>query len=82
MKLHVSPKEMGEMYFYDIMLLYNRYEQYVKDENERIENEQKEYNEQNPPVNYDNIQKNVSDMSNRMGNMNFDSISKGVVGLG
>ena len=70
------------MYFYDIMLLYNRYEQYVSEENERAKTEQEEYENSYQQPDSSDISKSISDMSNKMGNINLDSISKGMVGLG
>lgn len=84
MKLHISPKEMGEMYFYDIMLLYKRYEAYVKEENESAEKTNTEYNEQDQqqqPPDYNSVTKNVADMANKIGSLSMDSIGKGYVGF-
>lgn len=34
---------MGEMFFYDIMMLYQRWEAFAKEENEQQETQQQEY---------------------------------------
>lgn len=55
---------MGRMYFYDIMMLFDRYNAYVKEENEAQEAQQKQYEED-----YQEKQMNPSDM---MRNMNYN----------
>ena len=70
------------MYFYDIMLLYNRYEQYVKDENERAKADEENANaEITSQPNYGSITKSVSEMTGKVGSLTADSISRGIVGL-
>jgi uncharacterized coiled-coil protein SlyX len=79
MKLHITPLEMGKMYFYDIMMLYNRYEEYVKEENEAQEKQQAEYNEQygDQQAKYDNMQLQMSQMTQKMGSITPSSITSG-----
>ena len=79
MKLHITPLEMGKMYFYDIMMLYNRYEEYVKEENEAQEKQQAEYNEQygDHQAKYDNMQSQMSQMTQKMGSITPSSITSG-----
>lgn len=79
MKLNISPIEMGQMYFYDIMMLYNRYEAFVKDEKEAQEKQQEEYNEQygNPQDQYSNIQSQISQATQKMGSLTPSSITSG-----
>jgi uncharacterized coiled-coil protein SlyX len=79
MKLHITPLEMGKMYFYDIMMLYNRYEEYVKEENEAQEKQQAEYNEQycDQQAKYDNMQSQMSQMTQKMGSITPSSITSG-----
>lgn len=79
LKLHISPEEMGKMYFYDIMMLHDRYSEYVKEENEAQENQQRQYEEQ-----YQQQQHDPGDMMRSMSkNMpnysipNMDSLTKG-----
>ena len=79
MKLHISPAEMGKMYFYDIMMLYNRYEAFVKDEREAQEKQQAEYDEQygNPQEQYSNIQSQISQATSKIGSLTPSSITSG-----
>jgi len=73
MRLHIGPEEMGRMFFYDIMLLYHRYEKYVTEENERQEREQDEYEKQHNDA-YDNMSSMKSDMANMMSKFAYPSI--------
>ena len=82
MKLHITPEQMGEMFFYDIMMLYDRYKQYVEEENEAQENQQKAYEEgyqqnMNPSDMIRSAQKNMPNYSN----MNMGNLTKGFKGL-
>lgn len=58
---------MWEMPFYDIMLLYNTYSDYVDKENERSEKEQaryqEQYQEQQAEYNINKYKQNIPDMS-------------------
>lgn len=67
------------MYFYDIMMLYNRYDEYVKEENEAQEKQQAEYNEQygDQQAKYDNMQSQMSQMTQKMGSITPSSITSG-----
>ena len=51
------------MYFYDIMLLYHRYEDYVKEENESQKQQQEEYEEQQA-----DMRAEMSSIQNNMNN--------------
>lgn len=79
MKLHISPADMGKMYFYDIMMLYNRYEEFVKDEREAQEKQQAEYDEQygSPYDQYSNIQSQISQATSKIGSLTPGSITSG-----
>ena len=68
---------MGNMYFYDIMLLYNRYEQYVNEENERAKSQQEEYENSVEQPDYGNIQNQMSNMAHQ----SMDTITRGFTGL-
>ncbi len=48
LKLHISPLEMWQMPFYDIMLLYRAYEEVVNEEKKNEEKQRKEYEEEMP----------------------------------
>ena len=79
MKLNIPPCEMGKMFFYDIMLLYNRYEAYVKDEHEAQQKQEAEYRDQygEPSSQYSNISQQVSQMSQKMGSITPSKITSG-----
>lgn len=68
---------MEKMFFYDIMLLYKKYEEYVKEENKQ-QGEYESYSEQ-----YESKMNDLSDMKNTISNMsyndfgNMDKIVKG-----
>ena len=73
---------MGKMYFYDISMLYDRYEDYVNKENEEQEKQQQEYEDKYQE--YQNIDPGsmMRSVSNQMpnyniGGFNADSITKG-----
>ena len=51
------------MYFYDIMMLYHRYEDYIKEENESQKMQQAEYEEQQA-----DMKAEISSMQNSMSN--------------
>jgi hypothetical protein len=74
-KLHISPEEMGRMSFYDIMLLYERYNAYIEEENERDATQQKAYEEQYNQQQFDPGSM-MRSMSNNMPNM--DTLTKGL----
>lgn len=63
LKLHISPDVLEKMYFYDIMLLYHRYEDYVKEENESQKQQQEEYEEQQA-----DMRAEMSSIQNNMNN--------------
>ena len=67
------------MYFYDIMLLYNRYEAYLKDEKEAQEKQQAEYDMQygNPGDQYSNMQSQISQATAKIGSLTQNSITSG-----
>ena len=46
LRLHITPIEMWKMPFYDIMLLYRAYEEYVNKENEEQTKQQEQYEQQ------------------------------------
>ena len=79
MKLHISPAEMGEMYFYDIMLLYKKYEAYVKEEQEQQAKQQEEYEQEygNPMDKYSDVQSQMSKVASNMGSLTPSSITSG-----
>ena len=67
------------MAFYDIMLLYRKYEEFVNEENEQQMDQQKKYEEeyQDKMPNYNDIGRQMSDVTRNMGNMNPSSITSG-----
>lgn len=69
MKLHIPPCEMDKMFFYDIMMLYNRYSDYVDKENEANKKEQERYSEE-----YESQKSEYSSMTNKAMNYNTPSI--------
>ena len=79
MKLNISPIEMGQTYFYDIMMLYNRYEAFLKDEKEAQDKQQAEYEEQygNPQDQYSNMQSQISQATSKIGSLTPSSITSG-----
>lgn len=83
MKLHITPEQMGGMFFYDIMMLYDRYKQYVEEENEAQENQQKAYEEnyQQNNINPSDMMRNVQNSMPNYNNMNIGSLTKGFKGI-
>lgn len=79
MKLHIGPEEMGRMFFYDIMMLYNRFEQFVKDEKEAQEKQQSEYDAQygSQMDHYSDMQNQVSQMTSKIGSYTPSSLTSG-----
>ena len=65
------------MYFYDIMLLYNRYDQYLKDEKDAQDEQQKQYEEEHPTPDYNNIAGQMSDVTKKIGSITPSSITSG-----
>lgn len=63
MRLHINPEVLGRMFFYDIMLLYHRYEKYVEEENESNKQQEMEYQER-----HSDMMSEVNDMKNNMPN--------------
>lgn len=61
---------MWEMPFYDIMLLYRAYEDYIKDENENQKMMQEKYEQENPTPSIPNM--------NDYKMPDFNSISRGM----
>lgn len=81
MRLHITPDVLGKMYFYDIMMLYHRYEEYVKEENEQQKAQEAEYEER-----YEDMRSemgSVSDMSKNFNvpNYNFGNFNPANFGL-
>ena len=68
LRLHISPEEMGRMFFYDILLLYKRYEQYLQDEEDNNAAQVQKYEEENGNMN-DNINNTMSSMQNSINSM-------------
>jgi hypothetical protein len=79
MKLHITPDVLGKMYFYDIMMLYNRYDQYVQDEQESQKEQQKQYEAQQEEYNskYSNISSQMANITRGMGSMTPSSLTSG-----
>ena len=77
MKLNISPIEMGQMYFYDIMMLYNRYDEYLKDEQKAQEEQQRKYEEEHPTPDYSNMASQMSDVTKKIGSITPSSITSG-----
>lgn len=80
LKLHISPDVLNKMFFYDIMLLYHKYEDYVKEENKSNQQQYEDYSQQqddmksemNSMVNSMNNKFNIPNMGGlNMGNFNF-----------
>lgn len=68
--------EMGEMFFYDIILLYRRYEEYLKEENEAQKQQEAEYREEMPSMpDYKNFNPDTYKLPT--GNFDMNSISRG-----
>ena len=79
MKLHIGPEEMGKMFFYDIMLLYKRYEAYVEEEDRQQKEEQKKYDEEmeSQQDNYSNIQSQMSQITKNIGSYDSGTLTSG-----
>lgn len=79
MKLHISPEDMGRMFFYDIMLLYKRYEAYVEDEDRQQKEEQRRYEEENgtPQEMYSNAQNQMNQMTKNVGSFDAGKLTSG-----
>jgi hypothetical protein len=79
MKLHIGPQEMGRMFFYDIMLLYKRYEDYVEEEDRQQKEEQKKYEEENGSVQdmQSNMQSSMNQMTQKMGSFDAGRLTSG-----
>lgn len=79
MKLHIGPQEMGRMFFYDIMLLYKRYEDYVEEEDRQQKEEQKKYEEENGSVQdmQSNMQISMNQMTQKMGSFDAGRLTSG-----
>lgn len=65
LRLHIQPSEMERMYFYDIMMLYNKYADYIEKENERQEKEQAKYEDEHA-----DMMRDMSSIKNSMPNYN------------
>ena len=84
MKLHIPPTTMWKMPFYDIMLLYQSYSDYVDEENKEQTKQQEQYqqqiDEQKAANNFDNYKmpdiNNISKgmVSSAMNNFNMPNI--------
>jgi hypothetical protein len=84
MRLNIPPTEMWKMPFYDIMLLYKSYADYVDEENKSQEEQQAKYQEemeeQKAAMNVDNYKvpdlNNISRgmINNAMSNFNIPKI--------
>jgi hypothetical protein len=65
---------MGQMFFYDIMMLYKRWENFVNEENEQQELQRKEYENTSYENNFNtsDIMKDVKEMTSnfRLPNLN------------
>jgi predicted glycosyl hydrolase (DUF1957 family) len=68
---------MGRMYFYDIMMLYNRYDEYLKDEQKAQEEQQRKYEEEHPTPDYSNMASQMSDVTKKIGSITPSSITSG-----
>lgn len=68
---------MGQMFFYDIMLLYNRYDEYLKDEQKQQEEQQKKYEEEHPMPNYSDIGSQMSNVAQKMGSISPSTVTSG-----
>lgn len=79
MKLNIGPQEMGRMFFYDIMLLYKRYEAYVEEEDKQQKAEQKKYEEENgsPQEMYGNMQSQMNQMTQKIGSFDSGRLTSG-----
>lgn len=71
------------MFFYDIMMLYDRYKQYVEEENATQENQQKAYEEnyQQNNINPSDMMRSVQNSMHSYNNMNIGSLTKGFKGI-
>lgn len=67
---------MGRMFFYDIMLLFHRYEKLVEEENSERERQQEEYEQQNEDM-HGEMATMRSDMNNMIGRMSMPNIPSG-----
>ena len=65
------------MFFYDIMLLYNRYEEYLKDEAKQQEEQQKKYEEDHPMPDYHDISNQMSNVTQKIGSITPSSVTSG-----
>ena len=68
---------MGRMYFYDIMMLYNRYDEYLKDEQKAQEEQQRKYEEEHPTPDYSNMASQMNDVTKKIGSITPSSITSG-----
>lgn len=67
------------MFFYDIMLLYRKYEAFVNEENEQQMEQQKKYEEeyQNKVPNYRDIGNQMKDLTSNMGSFDAGTLTSG-----
>lgn len=73
MKLHISPIDMQMMAWYDISLLYKRYERYVEEENAQTQTETTQQED------YMNVYNN--NINNMTSNFNMDNLTRGFSGI-
>lgn len=67
------------MFFYDIMLLYERYKAYVEEEDRQQKEEQKKYEEENgsPQDMYSDMKSQMSQMTNSVGSFDAGKLTSG-----
>lgn len=67
------------MYFYDIMMLYERFKQYIDEENEQQMTQQQEYEEKmsNDKFNSSDMMREAKNMTSNMSNFNANTLTKG-----
>ena len=48
--MHITPSELDNMYWYDIIYMLNEYQNYVEETNDRYKQQEEEYKQQMPEV--------------------------------
>lgn len=75
---------MGKMFFYDIMMLYRRWEAFAKEENEQQETQQQEYeNRMQDNMGASDMMREAKNLTSNFSMPSFDagSITKGFQGF-
>jgi len=76
MKLNINPIVMGQMYYYDISMLYKKYVEYLEEDNKAQKAEQERY-EQEYADKYQQPDLNAMMRDAQHSTPNYDSLAKG-----